>query len=78
MKRNNHLHRSTETVAIQFQRHRCPGPWQKLSTGRCRCSACGLIAMSLRDVILIDPKGAESLIDPTGLQRQFIAATGLD
>src|SRR5262249_8248619 len=55
----------------------CGGPWEAVD-GRFRCSRGGVVAMSAQALYATDPAGYATLIDPTGVQRGFLDATGLE
>lgn len=59
-----------------FHHDTCGGKWES-HDGRPRCTRCGLRAVSLDAVALVDPQGYVELVDPDGTQRAFLAATGL-
>jgi hypothetical protein len=57
--------------------HPCDGKWQRVAK-RARCTTCGLEVMSMKALEVIDPEGFADLVDPEGVQRAFIVATGIE
>lgn len=59
----------------------CRGRWcihGTLSVGlRVRCQECGLVVLTSAAWAGIDPEAYTQFIDPDGLQRAFMDATGL-
>jgi hypothetical protein len=61
----------------------CGGLWclvgdDEVGLQRATCGSCGVTVLSLEALREVDPEAYRQLIDPDGIQRAFIEATGLE